>query len=121
MNSMIVDGNNVVEVYQQTSVAVQRARNGGGPTFIECKTYRWRGHYEGDPQIYRTEQDIEEWKKRCPIVGFRKYVTENQILETKELDTIEIEVDAELQKAIEFARTSPHPKIEDALEDVYTT
>jgi len=121
MKSMIVDGNNVVEVYQKISEAVQRARQGGGPTFVECKTYRWRGHWEGDPQPYRTQKEVAVWKKKCPIGRFRKFVTENNLIKPEDLDEIEKKVDIELKKAIDFARESPHPAPEEALEDVYTT
>jgi pyruvate dehydrogenase E1 component alpha subunit len=121
MDSMIIDGNDVVEVYGETSKAVQKAREGGGPTFIECKTYRWRGHWEGDPQPYRTQDEVEVWKQKCPIARFRKYVTEKALLKPEELDRIEEEVGTELQEAIEFARKSPHPDPEEALDDIYTT
>ncbi len=120
MKSMIVDGNDVVEVYRKTCEAVQRARQGGGPTFVECKTYRWRGHWEGDPQPYRTQKEVEVWKKRCPIARFRKFVTENNLIKPEDLDIIENKIDTELQKAIEFARKSPHPAPAEALDDVYT-
>lgn len=66
MRAMTIDGNNVVEVFQKTSEAVQKAREKGGPSFIECKTYRWRGHWEGDPQSYRTQAEVDVWKKKMP-------------------------------------------------------
>ena len=120
MKSAVVDGNDVVEVYRVTAEAVGRARDGKGPTFIECKTYRWRGHWEGDPQPYRTRDEVEAWKRRCPIRRFRSYLTENSMFREEELDTIDSEVDAELRDAIEYARKSPFPEPDEALEDVYT-
>ena len=120
MEFTIVDGNDVVEVHNKALDAVTRAREGRGPTFIECKTYRWRGHWEGDPQPYRTNSDIEVWKRKCPIDRFGKYAIENKLLTSEELETINKDVNAELEEAIEFARKSPYPASDEALEDVYT-
>ena len=120
MKSAVVDGNDVVEVYRITAEAVGRAREGKGPTFIECKTYRWRGHWEGDPQPYRTRDEVEAWKSKCPIRRFRSYLSENNMFREEELDTIDSEVDAELRDAIDYARKSPFPEPDEALEDVYT-
>jgi pyruvate dehydrogenase E1 component alpha subunit len=120
MKSAVVDGNDVVEVYRVATEAVRKAREGKGPTFIECKTYRWRGHWEGDPQPYRTRDEVEAWKRRCPIVRFRSYLIENNVLSGEELDRIDAAVDAELRDAIEYARKSPFPEPEEAIEDVYS-
>lgn len=120
MKSVIVDGNDVVEVYRVTAEAVERARGGGGPTFIECKTYRWRGHWEGDPQPYRTQNEVDQWKRKCPIIRYREYLTENTAISKGEQERIEREVEDELQKAIDYARKSPFPERNEALDDVYT-
>ena len=120
MPSVSVDGNDVIEIYTTATEAVQRAREGKGPTFIECITFRWRGHWEGDPQPYRTQADVEEIKLKCPIIRLGKYLTENNVLTREDLDKIEKEVENELHEALEFARKSPFPKPEDALDDVYT-
>ena len=66
MPGVIVDGNDVFAVYEKANKAVERARAGRGPTLIECKTYRYRGHWEGDPEVYRTKEEVKEWKKRSP-------------------------------------------------------
>ena len=79
MESVVVDGNDVVEVYRVATESVRRALKGAGPTFIECKTYRWRGHWEGDPQPYRTRDEVDAWKQKCPIKRFRKYLTDNNM------------------------------------------
>lgn len=121
MPGIIVDGNDVIAIYEVATEAVQNARKGEGPTFIECKTYRWRGHWEGDPQPYRTQGEVDEWKKRCPIVRFKKYLIENNLLSDDFLRKIDFDIQTELKKAIEFARSSPFPDPEEALEDVYTT
>ena len=68
---VIVDGNDVMAVKAATEKAAERARAGKGPTLIQCKTYRWHGHYEGDVYGYRSEEEIEQWKKKCPIANFR--------------------------------------------------
>ena len=120
MPAVTVDGNDVIEVYQASKEAVKRARDGGGPTFIECKTYRWRGHWEGDPQPYRTQDEVKEWKLKCPITRFRRSLIENKVTLKQELESIDKIIEDELQKAVEFARISPFPEPEEALDDVYT-
>lgn len=120
MPAVTVDGNDVIEVYQASKEAVKRARDGGGPTFIECKTYRWRGHWEGDPQPYRTQDEVKEWKLKCPITRFRRYLIENKVMLNQDLESIDKIIEDELQEAVEFARISPFPEPEEALDDVYT-
>jgi pyruvate dehydrogenase E1 component alpha subunit len=120
MPAVTVDGNDVIEVYQASKEAVKRARDGGGPTFIECKTYRWRGHWEGDPQPYRTQDEVKEWKLKCPITRFRRYLIENKVMLKQDLESIDKIIEDELQEAVEFARISPFPEPEEALDDVYT-
>jgi pyruvate dehydrogenase E1 component alpha subunit len=120
MQSVIVDGNDVVQVYRAARESVGRARDGKGPTFIECKTYRWRGHWEGDPQPYRTQAEVEQWKQKCPILRFKKYVKQNKIMRSEDFVKIDRAVEEELQNAIEFARESPFPAPEEALNDVYS-
>lgn len=118
--SVTIDGNNVTEVYQTTAKAVQKARKGGGPTFIECQTYRWRGHWEGDPQSYRSLDEVQQWKPKCPIKRFKEELIENNVASADDLTKIEHQVEDEIQKAIEFARKSPFPQPQEALEDIYT-
>jgi pyruvate dehydrogenase E1 component alpha subunit len=120
MPAVTIDGNDVIEVYQASKEAVKRARDGGGPTFIECKTYRWRGHWEGDPQPYRTQDEVKEWKLKCPITRFRRYLIENKVMLKQDLESIDKIIEDELQEAVEFARSSPFPEPEEALDDVYT-
>ncbi len=73
---IFVDGNDVMAVYEAAGEAIKRAKRGEGPTLIECKTYRWRGHYEGDPVVYRTREEEEEWKKKDPILRFKNRLLE---------------------------------------------
>jgi 2-oxoisovalerate dehydrogenase E1 component len=107
-----VDGNDVVVMWQAARQAVQRARSGGGPTLIESRTYRTVGHHEGDPVVgvYRTQQELDEWKQRCPIESLRKKLIETWGVATEEeLDAIDADVEREIQDAVAFARSSPEP------------
>ncbi len=116
-----VDGNNFLKVREATLKAVQRARKGEGPSVIENKTYRFRGHFEGDPQKYRTESEVDAWKnKNDPVKRFADYLARKKIL-TKELNQqIWHEVETELKKAVAFAEQSPYPEPQEALDDLFT-
>jgi len=114
-----VDGNDVLEVYETVGEAVGRARKGEGPTLIECLTYRWHGHTEGDPQAYRTKDEVEEWKKKDPIARFEKYLTLNGVLTESEINQIKQDMLEEMDEAVKFAQSSPLPAPEEALEDVF--
>jgi pyruvate dehydrogenase E1 component alpha subunit len=114
-----VDGNDVLAVYKTTGEAVARARKGGGPTLVECKTYRHHGHYEGDTTTYRTDEEVEEWKKDDPIVRFRKRLVDMGIFAEKDAAKVDMEINEEIETAVKFAAESPLPAPEEALEDVY--
>jgi len=125
MPGVIINGNDVVEVYETTSEAVARARRGEGPTLIECKTYRWEGHVVGEEaflgkKAYRPQDEIAEWKKRCPLVSFESRYTANGMFSTAELDAIKAEVKRDLDEAVQFALDSPLPDPEEALEDMFS-
>jgi len=113
-----IDGNDPLAVYETTMAAAERARSGAGPTLIEAKTYRFRGHYEGDPQVYRKPGEMEAWLKRDPIVTFRQVLLDAG-LEESQVKEIEAGVQAELNEAVEFAKSSPEPVVEEALAGVY--
>jgi len=117
MASAVADGMDVLSVYQAVSEAAARARRGEGPTIVECKTYRFRGHHEGDPkkgELYRTKNEMDEWEKRDAIRRLSdKIITENKATQA-ELDGIKQEVLKEVADAVEFAKKSPSPKPEDA-------
>ncbi len=115
----IVDGNDVLAVYEATTAAAARARAGAGPTMIEAKTYRFRGHYEGDPQIYRKPGEMAEWRERDPIPNFRQRLLDAGVFEAEALDEIVADVQAELDEAVAFAESAPEPKPEEALAGVY--
>ena len=122
IHGCMVDGNDVMAVYEAVREAVQRARLGKGPALIECKTYRWRGHYEGEADrtyTYRNDEEIEEWKKRCPIERFRKKLLEEGIFGEDDFEGMELEIQKEIEEAIQFAENSPFPEPEEALTGLY--
>jgi pyruvate dehydrogenase E1 component alpha subunit len=116
---LAVDGNDVIAVYEACKEAVDRARAGMGPTLIECKTYRWRTHFEGEPDTYRPPEEVKAWIKREPIAPYRRVLVEQGILTQAEADELEAGVLQELGDAVEFARQSPLPEPESALEDLW--
>lgn len=115
----IVDGNDVLAVYETALQAVQRAREGQGPTLIECKTYRWYTHFLGEPDTYRPPQEVQEWKKKDPLSRFKKHLLDEGILSAEEVNTLVGEVEQEVEEAVQFAQDSPEPELEEALADVY--
>src|SRR5437667_3081001 len=98
-----INGNDVLAVYQSTQGALARARNGEGPTLIECKTYRWHGHSEHDKAFYRTDEELAMWKSRDPIPTFTTYLQEINVLTEKNLSEIEARVTQTIDEAVEFA------------------
>ena len=114
-----VDGNDVIAVYEAVQIAVERARTGKGPSLIECKTYRMHGHFEGDPQTYKSAEEVEEWKKKDPIEMFGKRLVEMKVLNEQDAEKIDAEIADEIEGAVKFAKESPFPAPEEALEDVF--
>lgn len=117
---IVVDGNDVFAVYEAAEEAIKRAREGKGPTLIECKTYRHRGHFEGDPCVYKPTEEQEEWLAKDPIPRFEKYLVENEILTEEKLKKVQDKVESQIDEAVDFANNSPYPELESVLEDVYT-
>jgi pyruvate dehydrogenase E1 component alpha subunit len=113
----VVDGNDVLAVYRTTKEAVDRARDGRGPTLVECMTYRQCGHSRSDPRTYRTREEEDEWKLRDPIPRFRKWLTEQGNADG--LGSLELEVEQTIQDAIAFAEASPEPDPQDVYRDVF--
>ena len=97
-----------------------RARKGQGPTLLECKTYRWRGHFEGDPAIYKPKEEQEAWLKKDPIPRFTAFLKENNILTDEELAALDRQVQEELAEAVRFAEESPTPAADSVVQDVYS-
>ncbi|MCU0082572.1 thiamine pyrophosphate-dependent dehydrogenase E1 component subunit alpha [Streptococcus danieliae] len=115
----VEDGNNILDVYKGFQEAVSHVRSGKGPVLIESVTYRWLGHSSSDPGKYRTREEVEEWKKKDPIENLRKYLLDQQIASSEELDTIQAEVKELVEESVRFAENSPFPPLESAFEDVY--
>ena len=118
MPGKTIDGNNVLDVYGTVKEAVERARGGGGPSLIECKTYRFRPHCERN-QENRPKEELEYWLERCPLKTYREYLKENSILDEETEQAIEKEVEAEIERAVKFAEESPFPQEEEIFDDVY--
>ena len=114
-----VDGNDVLAVYEAAREAVERARRGEGPTLIECKTYRHKGHSRVDPAKYRPKEEVEEWLRKDPIKRLREKLLQTNVLAEEEIQRVEEEVSVEIEEAVKFAVESPYPAPEEALEDVY--
>jgi pyruvate dehydrogenase E1 component alpha subunit len=115
-----VDGNDVLAIYEAFARAKEHALNGKGPSLIECKTYRWRGHWAGDPEVYRTREEVEEWKEnKDPIKIFHTYLLKQKLATRKELDEIDVAIAEKMAKAVEFAMNSPEPDPAHVLDDVF--
>ena len=119
MPGVIADGNDVLDVARVAGEAVERARAGEGPTLIEAKTYRHRGHYEGDMGAYRPPEEVAEWLARDPILTFGARLVAEHGVAQAELDEVAASIERQLEDAAAFAESSPHPAPEEALEDVY--
>jgi len=119
IRGVTVDGNDVLAVYDAAREAVERARKGEGPTLIECKTYRIKGHSRVDPATYRPREETAEWLKKDPIARFRNRLIEKHTVTEEEAKHIEKEVVAAINAAVKFALESPFPEPKEALEDVY--
>ena len=120
MPGVVVDGNDVVAVYEAASEALRLAREGEGPSLIECKTYRHKGHFEGDPCVYRNEEELQEWKAKDPLLRFEKKLLDMQVLTREKIEEIKGSIEKDLAEAVSFAEESPFPDPSELIEDVYT-
>lgn len=118
MPGAIVDGNDAVAVYSAAAEARERAVLGRGPSLVECKTYRCRGHGESDHQVYQPAEEIARWVERCPIPKLCEVVIASGILSREDLDRLEIELMERVEEAVRYAEESPWPKPEEALDDL---
>jgi pyruvate dehydrogenase E1 component alpha subunit len=117
-----IDGNDADSVYQATQAAAEKARQGGGATFLECVTYRWDGHFGGDPGTgYRSKEEIEAWKQKCPIKRLKENLIEEGNLSEQEFDQLSAAVHAELEEVAERAEAAPLPNKEVDLSSIYAT
>ncbi len=118
ISGVTVDGNDVEAVYKAAKKAIEKARNGEGPTLLECKTFRMHMHFEGEPDTYRDRDEVESWKKKDPIELYQKKLLKGNVTQ-KEISAINDEVERELMDAIEFSRNSENAELSTALEGVY--
>ncbi|MFD1707261.1 thiamine pyrophosphate-dependent dehydrogenase E1 component subunit alpha [Siminovitchia sediminis] len=117
-----VDGKDVMAVYAAAERAVKRARNGEGPTLIECVTYRNYGHFEGDAQTYKKMEEKEKHLTELDAIAkFREYLVSNRLASERELDEIDMEVKEAVEEAVKFSEESPYPTEDDLLKDVYVS
>lgn len=120
MPGKTVDGNDISAVSEAIDEAVRHAREGNGPSLVENITYRWRGHSKSDRNRYRTKEEISEWMDKDPIVRFAKVLTDHKIMTPEDIAAMEVDVDREIEEAIEFAKSSADPILSDVTRDVYT-
>ena len=119
MPGSIADGNDPLDMLRAVSAAAERARAADGPSLVEAKTYRWEGHYRGDPQVYRTREEVDLWRKtRDPVAVFQARLEAEGLLETGQAQAILQAISAELEAAVRFAETSPDPAPEELYADL---
>ena len=120
MKSIVADGMDFFDVFEKAGEAVDHARRGDGPVLLECKTYRFYGHFVGDPIGYRTPEEEEEWRtQRDPLDAFIKKALELDLVKEDALERIDAQVNAEIEVAVEAAEAAPFPEPDDVLTDVY--
>jgi pyruvate dehydrogenase E1 component subunit alpha len=113
MPGVAVDGMDVVAVENAARSAVEQIRAGGGPQFLECRTYRFRAHSMFDAQLYRTREEVEAWRQKGPIVRFQGWLVKNGLIQDEEVHRIEAEADAEIDRAVAFAETGTLEPVEE--------
>jgi TPP-dependent pyruvate/acetoin dehydrogenase alpha subunit len=119
MRKDIIDGQDVVTVHDTVTKYARMARDGEGPTFIECKTYRYQGHSRSDPKAYRSRDEEKKWRDRDPIDVFTAYVSENSLLDDAAVKRVHAEVEATMEEAAQFALNSPQADPAELYEDLY--
>ncbi len=119
MPSAPVDGMDVVAVHNAMDEAVERARKGEGPTFLEIRTYRYKGHSMSDPAKYRTKEELEQYKERDPIAAVKHAIVENKYADEKWFDEVDAEVRASVDQSVKFAEDSAYPEASELFDDVY--
>ncbi|MGI6162201.1 MAG: thiamine pyrophosphate-dependent dehydrogenase E1 component subunit alpha [Christensenellales bacterium] len=119
MPGVVIDGNDVFAISEAADEAIKRAREGKGPSLLECKTYRWYGHWWGDPQPYRTREEVEVWKTKCPIQRMQVAMLQSEQISEDEIAKIEADVSSKVEQACAFAQNSPFPDPNTLLDNVY--
>jgi len=119
-----IDGMDVLEVYNTAKALIKKIRSESGPFILECKTYRYSGHFTAEPVLglnYRSDEEINLYKAKDPVISFKNILINQKICSAEELDKIDIIIENELQDAVDFARNSKFPEPGDALKDMYST
>jgi pyruvate dehydrogenase E1 component alpha subunit len=116
---VVVDGYDPVALYEATLAAVDRARGGGGPTFIEAMTYRLVGHMIGDTEPYRTQEEVAEWRARDPIYAFPQRLVDEFGVSQEEVEAAQAEVEAQMAEVVRFALESPWPSADEITQDIF--
>jgi pyruvate dehydrogenase E1 component alpha subunit len=119
MPGVTIDGNDVIEVSNAAEEAIRRAKEGNGPTLIECKTYRISGHHAGDPATYRSKEEVNRWKEKDPINRLRRKLHEQNILDESQLRNIEVDIKMKIEHAMKFAEESEYPPSEDITDEIF--
>jgi pyruvate dehydrogenase E1 component alpha subunit len=119
MPADVIDGMSAEAVHEGVSRAVKRAREKGGPTLLEIKTYRYKGHSISDPQKYRTKEEVEEYKNQDPITALLKTIFDNKLATEEEINQINERVNKAVEESVKFAEESPWPSDDEVLKDVY--
>jgi pyruvate dehydrogenase E1 component alpha subunit len=119
MPSRIVNGMSPESVHEAIEEAAERGRAGNGPTLLDIRTYRYKGHSMSDPQKYRTKKEVAEWMSQDAIEHCKKVIEDNKWLSEKEIDAIEVWVKNEVKESVEFAQNSPYPEAKDLYDDIY--
>ncbi|MBO1001985.1 thiamine pyrophosphate-dependent dehydrogenase E1 component subunit alpha [Pseudogracilibacillus auburnensis] len=114
-----IDGNDMIEVMNATNEAVERARSDQGPTLIEMKTYRWKGHSKSDARLYRTREEENDWKEKDPIKRFKDVLIEANVFSEEDAEAIKQAAKQDIENSVTFAQNSPMPTEDDLLTDVY--
>ena len=114
-----VDGMDVTAVNEAVTEARERARAGEGPTFIEAETYRFHGHFEGDEELYRDDEEVERWRARDPIDAFAQRLMDRGELTEEELEELESEAETTIEEALEYAQSAEEPASEEAYDDMF--
>ncbi len=119
IEGVVADGNDVLAVYQAAQRLIEKAREGGGPSLLELKTYRRCGHSRRDAKAYMDKEEMAYWMDRDPITIYGQKLIEADICTKQELEAIDAKVEAQIEEAVEYAQSCPDPKPEDALQDVF--
>ncbi|MDC7127284.1 MAG: thiamine pyrophosphate-dependent dehydrogenase E1 component subunit alpha [Spirochaetales bacterium] len=118
IKGLSLDGNDVVTIYNETLKAKEYVKE-NGPMLMVLETYRWMGHSKSDAQVYRTREEVESWKAKCPIKQHREFIISNGIMTEQEINDIDVQAENDVKAAVEFAENSKEPEIDAIFNDIY--